>query len=156
MQSVHEWWTIFKDKQNEKLYIFRHIYPHSKFIQMRKGMMNRKLREVGRGDWEGTVRGLWLLIVFHFLSWMVDLWVFIIMLSNLPIYYVGYFAWIKCVKIKSAKGKKKNTRQEQLCISSDQSPAIPSRLLWIPVDSQKPTWIWDSLPSLIWGHNSPL
>lgn len=29
----------------------------------------------------------------------------LIMLSSLPIYCIGYFAWIKCIKIKMQKGK---------------------------------------------------
>lgn len=90
---------ILKNKQNKNLYLFKAHLPISYIIQISKGMMTGTLKKKSGGGWEGTVRGLQLYQLYSFLSWVVDSWVFIIiMLYNLPTYYTGCFAWIKWVK----------------------------------------------------------
>ena len=55
--------------------------------------------------------------------------------ANLPIHYVDYFAWIKCVKVKMKKKKKENSRQGQPCTNSDQHRTPPSAS---PATSSRP------------------
>lgn len=115
---------IFKDKQNEKIMFFRHNYPYAKFMQISKGITDRKLEKAGGRDCEGT---------FGYFN-SIDYTPFLKLGGGFMRvhYYALQLTYLlrrlfcmnqthpnrKCNR-KKKRRRKKNARQEILCVSSD-------------------------------------